>query len=73
MVAPVLDKGATSVEVYFPEGSEWVDLWTRANSGRAGEWVKMPAPLGRPAVFLRKGGGSSSEIIEGLKAVGVLS
>ena len=73
MVAPVLDKGADTVEVYFPEGSEWIDLWTRADAGKAGDWVRMPAPLGKPAVFLRKSGASNTEIIEGLKAVGVLS
>jgi hypothetical protein len=33
----------------------------------------MPAPLGKPAVFLRKSGATNTEIIEGLKAVGVLS
>jgi alpha-glucosidase len=38
MVAPVLDKGADSVEVYFPEGEEWTELWTSAEAGRAGDW-----------------------------------
>jgi len=73
MVAPVLDKGADTVEVYFPQGSEWIDLWTRADAGKTGAWVRMPAPLGKPAVFLRKGGATNTEIIEGLKGVGVLS
>jgi len=72
MVAPALDKGADSVEVYFPEGSEWTDLWTGADAGRAGDWVRMPAPLGKPAAFLRKSGAANAEIIAGLKGVGVL-
>ena len=72
MVAPVLDKGADSVEVYFPEGSEWVDLWTGAEAGKAGEWMRMPAPLSKPAVFLRKGSPSADDIIDGLRQVGVI-
>jgi alpha-glucosidase len=73
MVAPVLDKDATSVEVYFPEGATWVDLWTGADAGYPGEWRKMPAPLGTPAVFLRKDAPTASLIRDGLKSVGILS
>ena len=72
LVAPVLDQGADSVEVYFPEGSEWVDLWTGAEAGKSGEWMRMPAPLSKPAVFLRKGSPSPGDIIDGLRQVGVI-
>jgi alpha-glucosidase len=72
MVAPALDKGVSSVELYFPAGSEWVDLWTGAEAGTAGEWVTVPAPLGKPAAFLRKGAPSADLILNGLKDVGVL-
>jgi alpha-glucosidase len=72
MVAPVLDKGASSVDVYFPGGDKWTDLWTGADMGEAGHWVRMPAPMGKPAVFLRKGTASASQIIDGLKSGGVL-
>jgi alpha-glucosidase len=68
----VVEKGATSVQVYFPEGAQWVDLWTGADAGTAGEWVRMPAPLGKPAVFLRKGAESFDDIIGGLRGVNVL-
>jgi sulfoquinovosidase len=73
MIAPVVDKGARTVEVYWPKGAEWVDLWTGADAGRTGEWTRVPAPLGRPAVFLRKGAESANEIIEGLKVANVLN
>ena len=73
MVAPVLDKGADTVEVYFPKGSEWVDLWTGADAGKASQWVKMPAPLSKPAVFIRKGSSSRGEIEGGLRSVGILA
>ena len=72
MVAPVLDRGREAVEVYFPEGSAWSDLWTGTEVGRPGEWARMPAPLGRPAVFLRKGAPAGETILGGLKDAGVL-
>jgi alpha-glucosidase len=72
MVAPVVDPGTDSVEVYFPEGDGWTDLWTGAEVGSPGAWTTCPAPLGKPAVFLRKGAETAQTIIGGLKAVGVL-
>jgi alpha-glucosidase len=68
----VLDRGADAVEVYFPEGSAWTDLWTGADAGVAGEWRRMPAPLGRPAVFLRKDAPAAEAIMAGLRDAGVL-
>jgi sulfoquinovosidase len=72
MVAPVLDKGAEAVDVYFPTGSEWLDLWTGGDSGKPGRWVRMPAPISKPAVFMRKGAPSRAVIEDGLKSVGIL-
>jgi sulfoquinovosidase len=72
MVAPVVDKGADSVEVYFPAGDAWIDLWTGAEVGSPGAWATQPAPLGKPAAFLRKGAETAQTIIGGLKAAGVL-
>jgi alpha-glucosidase len=73
MVAPVLDKGAGSVKVYFPAGSAWTDLWSGAEVGKSAAWNIAPAPLGKPAVFLRKGAASADKILSGLKSVGVLT
>ena len=67
MVAPVLDKGADSVDVYFPKGSAWVDLWTSKDVGTPGAWVKMPAPIGQPAAFARKGSPSAAALATYLK------
>ncbi len=72
MVAPVLDPGVATVQVYFPEGSAWTDLWSGGEAGAPGEWVEMPAPLGRPAVFLRTGAAAGEVILSGLREVGVL-
>jgi alpha-glucosidase len=73
LVAPVVDKGADTVEVYFPEGADlWTDLWTGKDVGSAGDWVEISAPLGKPGVFLRKGSPSAGDIVAGLKAEGIL-
>jgi sulfoquinovosidase len=72
LVAPVLDKGAESVKVYFPKGAQWLDLWTRKEAGRPGDWQRMPAPLSKPAVFLRKDAGSADLILMGLHSTGAL-
>ena len=37
-----------------------------------GEWARLPAPLGRPAVFLRKGAPAGEAILGGLRDAGVL-
>ncbi|HZJ09250.1 MAG TPA: alpha-glucosidase, partial [Trueperaceae bacterium] len=65
LVAPVLWPSRTSVEAYLPAGS---GIWTHVFGGgpdddaadddaehaaRDGRWVSVPAPLGRPGVFVR--------------------
>jgi alpha-glucosidase len=72
MIAPVLDKGADSVEVYFPANSEWIDLWSGTDAGQAGTWMRMPAPLSKPAVFLRKDAASTKQNLIALRQAGVL-
>ncbi len=58
MVAPVLDRGAESVEVYLPAG-RWVHLWTGEVYGSGGTgtgvYETVEAPVGEPAVFYREG------------------
>jgi len=52
MVAPVIEEGADTREVYLPEG-EWVHVWSggRFGPGR----LKIDAPIGSPPVFWREG------------------
>jgi alpha-glucosidase len=52
MVAPVYKRGVKRWKVYLPEDA-WVHLW----SGREFDpgWQTVPAPLGSPPVFYRKG------------------
>ena len=72
LVAPVVDKGADSVQVYFPKRDGWTNLWSGEEIAVSGAWKTVPAPLGKPAVFLRKDAASAGQILSGLKSVGVL-
>jgi alpha-glucosidase len=53
MVAPVLDPDTDTVEVYLPAGG-WVHLWTGKEYG-GGVHESVPAPIGEPAVFYKRG------------------
>ncbi len=60
LVAPVIDKGATTKAVYLPE-DEWVHLY----SGKEfdGGMVIVGAPVGEPPVFIRKGSKRFEELM----------
>ncbi len=53
MVAPVVTEGADMRRVYVPGGDQWRDVWSGrvVNSG----WHDVPAPIGRPPLFMREG------------------
>jgi alpha-glucosidase (family GH31 glycosyl hydrolase) len=55
MVAPVLDPGEETVEVYLPAG-RWVHLWSGRKYGSLdkGVYETVRAPIGEPAVFYEK-------------------
>lgn len=44
LVAPVVQQGATSREVYLPAGSKWTDWWT-GKSFEGGQTITAAAPL----------------------------
>ena len=73
MVAPVLDKGAETVEIYLPAG-EWVHLWTgeRYGSAEEGIYETADAPVGEPAVFYREGSEAGMGFREELERSGLL-
>ncbi|CAM9105451.1 unnamed protein product, partial [Ectocarpus fasciculatus] len=58
LVAPCMDEGSTSVDVYFPALSgRWVHLWSGRvvdmSASVAGLQVTVPAPVGFPPVFFK--------------------
>ncbi|MCE9599168.1 MAG: alpha-glucosidase [Spirochaetia bacterium] len=56
LVAPVLDPDTRTVSVYLPRG-EWVHIWTGDVKGStdSGTRIVVDAPIGKPAVFFKKG------------------
>jgi alpha-glucosidase len=71
MVAPVLDPGVTSVQMYLPPG-RWTNLWTGESvSLPVGRWVEVAAPFGKPAVFYKQGSAVGQEFVAALKAEGL--
>jgi alpha-glucosidase len=68
MVAPVLDPGVDTVELYLPAG-RWVHLWTGRTYGSTdgGLRATVPAPMGEPAVFYRRGSKAGENFREELE------
>jgi len=64
LVAPVLEAGVTSREVYLPKGETWVEQAT-GKTFAGGQRVTAFAPLHVIPVFAREGSGVA---LEGLKA-----
>jgi alpha-D-xyloside xylohydrolase len=54
LVAPVVEQGATSRNVYLPGKAPWFDFWTGQRLA-AGQSVQAPAPLDRIPVYARAG------------------
>ncbi len=54
LVAPVLEKGARQRQVYFPDGTDWVDAWS-GEVMAGGTTVTVEAPLEKVPVYWRKG------------------
>lgn len=54
LVAPVYSYGATSREVYFPEGATWYDFYTGATV-KGGQLLNVAAPYERMPLYVRSG------------------
>jgi sulfoquinovosidase len=67
LVLPVITQDAKEVYGYFPKG-EWEHLFSdKVVTG--GKFKKVPAPLGKPAVYVKKGGKWSDKIKESVKGL----
>lgn len=73
LIAPVVDEGQLSVDVYLPQG-EWVHVWSGKTYGdtEKGLWITVDAPLGEPPVFFIKGSTAGQTFIDNLQNAGLL-
>ncbi len=73
VVAPVLDPGEDTVEIYLPEG-RWVHLWSGKKYGSLEKGVRetVRAPIGEPAVFYKEGSEAGIQFRERLNRRGLL-
>ena len=54
LVAPVVEKGALTKDVYLPEG-EWVNFNDGKTTYKGGQWITVDAPLNVIPLFVKKG------------------
>jgi sulfoquinovosidase len=61
LVAPVHEAGRDEWNPYLPAGASWTHLWT-GREFAGGSRVRVPAPLGKPPVFVRRGGAGEAPL-----------
>jgi alpha-D-xyloside xylohydrolase len=54
LVAPVVEQGATTREVYLPAGTDWYNYWTNERL-HGGQTVTVKAPIDTIPLFVRAG------------------
>ena len=71
MVAPVLEPGAVSVDIYLPKGS-WTHVFTgQVHNHKQGKSIVVAAPIGTPAVFYKTDSKSGQQFRQALLANGL--
>lgn len=54
LVAPVLEAGARQRQLYLPEGTVWLNVWSKEET-EGGQSITAEAPIDRIPVFAKKG------------------
>jgi alpha-D-xyloside xylohydrolase len=54
LVAPVVEQGRTSREVYLPAGTDWYNFWTNERV-KGGQTITVAAPIDTLPLFVRAG------------------
>jgi alpha-D-xyloside xylohydrolase len=54
LVAPVVEQGATSRQVYLPAGADWYNYWTNERV-KGGQTIDVAAPIDTIPLFVRAG------------------
>ncbi len=63
LVAPVVDPGQTTRDVYLPSGARWLSYWS-GEAFEGGHVVRFPAPLDEPVMLIREGFGIALNVAE---------
>lgn len=64
LVSPVYKMGATQVKAYLPK-DEWICPYT-GKEFKGGTYEMLPAPIGKPAVLVRKNAPYAKELLESI-------
>jgi alpha-D-xyloside xylohydrolase len=54
LVAPITEQGATSRQVYLPDGADWYNYWTNERV-KGGQTIQVSAPIDTIPLFVRAG------------------
>ena len=54
LVAPVMERGEKTKEVYLPAGTRWTNVWTK-EAFEGGQTVTVATPLDQIPLFTREG------------------
>jgi len=54
LVAPVVEQGSTTRQVYLPAGTDWYNFWTNEKV-RGGQTISVSAPIDTLPLFVRAG------------------
>jgi alpha-D-xyloside xylohydrolase len=54
LVAPVVEQGMTSRQVYLPAGTDWYNFWTNERV-KGGQTITVAAPIDTLPLFVRAG------------------
>lgn len=67
LVNPVWKAGAKTVKAYLPEG-EWIHPYS-GREYKGGAFYELPAPIGQPAVLVRKKSGQVERLVESIREI----
>lgn len=72
LVTPVLAPNTSTVSVWLPAQTVWMDVWTNATVHGNDSFIRAAAPIGKPSVYVRAGGDVGARFVENLITSGVI-
>jgi alpha-glucosidase (family GH31 glycosyl hydrolase) len=72
LVAPVTAEKDLHVELFLPQDTEWIHVWTNTTITGKDMFVRVAAPVGEPCVLYRSSSLVGKQFLENLRKEGVL-